>query len=54
MERFKKQVDFLIEIDKVKNILRMTSIVDGSRRENDAKYSWKSSYDGGIICRACQ
>lgn len=40
MERFKKQVDFLLEIDKVKNILRMTSIADGSRRENDAEHSW--------------
>lgn len=40
MERFKKQLDFLLEIDKVKNILRMTSIADGSRRENDAEHSW--------------
>ena len=40
MERFKKQVDFLLEIDKVKNTLRMTSIADGSRRENDAEHSW--------------
>lgn len=38
--RFKKQLDFLLEIDKVKNILRMTSIADGSRRENDAEHSW--------------
>ncbi len=38
--RFKKQMDFLIEIDKVKNILRMTSIADGTRRENDAEHSW--------------
>ena len=28
-KRFKKQLDFLLEIDKVKNILRMTSIADG-------------------------
>ena len=39
-KRFKKQLDFLLEIDKVKNILRMTSIADGSRRENDAEHSW--------------
>lgn len=38
--RFKKQIEFLIEIDKVKNILRMTSIADGTRRENDAEHSW--------------
>ena len=40
IERFKKQLNFLIEIDQVKNILRMTSIADGSRRENDAEHSW--------------
>ena len=39
-DRFKKQLDFFLEIDKVKNILRMTSIADGSRRENDAEHSW--------------
>lgn len=39
-ERLQKQLDFLLEIDKVKNIFRMTSITDGSRRENDAEHSW--------------
>lgn len=39
-ERLKKQLDFLVEIDKVKNIFRMTYIADGSRRENDAEHSW--------------
>lgn len=39
-ERFQKQLNFFLEIDKVKNIFRMTSIADGSRRENDAEHSW--------------
>lgn len=39
-ERLKKQLDFLIEIDKVKNIFRQTYIADGSRHENDAEHSW--------------
>lgn len=39
-ERLKKQMDFLIEIDKVKNIFRMTTVSDGSRHENDAEHSW--------------
>ena len=38
--RLKKQLDFIIEIDKIKNIFRMSYIVDGSRRENDAEHSW--------------
>ncbi|MGL5348667.1 MAG: HD domain-containing protein [Peptostreptococcaceae bacterium] len=38
--RLKKQIDFLIEIDKVKNIFRMTYVSDKSRKENDAEHSW--------------
>jgi len=39
MERFKKQLQFLKEIDGMKNILRQTMLVDYSRRENDAEHS---------------
>jgi len=40
MDRLKKQLDFIIEIDKVKNIMRKTRLFDGSRRENDSEHSW--------------
>ena len=39
-ERLSKQIDFLIEIDAMKNVLRQTLLADGSRRENDAEHSW--------------
>lgn len=39
-ERLKKQVQFILEVDKIKNIFRMAKIHDGSRRENDAEHSW--------------
>jgi len=39
-ERFKKMVEFILEADKLKNILRQTPLVDGSRRENSAEHSW--------------
>ncbi len=39
-ERLKKQLDFLIEIDKIKNVFRRSYITDGSRQENDAEHSW--------------
>lgn len=39
-ERLKKQMEFLIEIDKVKNIFRMSYVTDKSRHENDAEHSW--------------
>ncbi len=40
MENLKKQMAFLIEIDKLKNIFRQTLISDKSRNENDAEHSW--------------
>ena len=39
-ERLQKQLDFIREIDKIKNIFRQTYIGDGSRPENDAEHSW--------------
>lgn len=35
-----KELNFLIEIDKIKGILRQTLILGGERRENDAEHSW--------------
>lgn len=40
MDRLTKQIDFILEIDKLKNILRRSLITDGSRRENDVEHSW--------------
>ncbi|MEX2103828.1 MAG: HD domain-containing protein [Bacilli bacterium] len=40
MENLEKQINFLIEIDKLKNIERKTKIISGSRLENDAEHSW--------------
>ncbi len=39
-ERIKKQMDFLREIDKLKQIGRQSYLADGSRKENDAEHSW--------------
>lgn len=38
--RLSQQIDFILEIDKLKQILRQTSLTDGSRRENSAEHSW--------------
>ena len=40
MERMEKQLKFLMEIDKVKNVFRQTWLADGNRKENDAEHSW--------------
>lgn len=39
-DRLKKQIDFILEIDKMKEILRQNYLADGSARENDADHSW--------------
>lgn len=47
--RLKKQLDFIIEIDKIKNVFRMSYIADGSRRENDAEHSWHLGIMAAIL-----
>jgi putative hydrolases of HD superfamily len=39
-DRFYKQLEFLTEIDKMKQIFRNTILMDDSRRENDAEHTW--------------
>lgn len=39
-ERLEKQLAFILEADKSKQIFRQTYISDGSRKENDAEHSW--------------
>ncbi len=38
--RLSAQIAFIVEIDKLKTILRQTLLMDASRRENDAEHSW--------------
>ena len=38
--RLEKQIAFLTEVDKEKNIFRQTYLADGKRKENDAEQSW--------------
>lgn len=40
INRLTQQIQFIIEIDRLKQILRQTSLTDGSRRENSAEHSW--------------
>ncbi len=39
-ERLRKQMDFILEVDKSKMVGRQTYLSDGSRKENDAEHSW--------------
>lgn len=40
INRLTQQIQFIIEIDRLKLILRQTSLTDNSRRENSAEHSW--------------
>lgn len=42
-DRLRKQIEFILEIDKVKSILRKSRLFDRSRFENDAEHSWHIS-----------
>lgn len=39
-ERLRKQIQFLKEIDDLKQILRQTVLIKDKRQENDAEHSW--------------
>ncbi len=38
--RFEKQLKFILEVDKEKNILRQTHLSGYTRQENDAEHAW--------------
>ncbi|MGB3178650.1 MAG: HD domain-containing protein [Albidovulum sp.] len=39
-QRLDAQFAFLMEADKLKQVIRATTLVDGSRRENSGEHSW--------------
>jgi len=39
-DRLKKQIEFVVEIDKLKSVYRQTLLMNGERNENDAEHSW--------------
>jgi len=40
LERFNKQLDFILEIDKEKEVYRQTHLKGYKRQENDAEHAW--------------
>jgi putative hydrolase of HD superfamily len=38
--RLHEQIQFLMEIDKLKHVFRRTKLLNGSRYENDAEHAW--------------
>jgi putative hydrolase of HD superfamily len=50
LERLEKQMEFILEIDKLKHVLRRTVTVDSNRNENDAEHSWHLAVMAVILC----
>ena len=48
-ERLQKQMDFILEADKIKKVTRQTYLSDGSRKENDAEHSWHLALMCGLL-----
>jgi putative hydrolase of HD superfamily len=40
MSRLSQQIDFILEIDKLKSIYRQSLLLDQTRKENSAEHSW--------------
>ena len=38
--RLRRQLEFIVELDKLKQVLRRTMVIGESRRENSAEHSW--------------
>lgn len=47
--RLLKDIEFIVELDKMKSILRQTSIIGEDRREDDAQHSWHISIMAMIL-----
>jgi putative hydrolase of HD superfamily len=41
--RLQRQIEFIVEIDRLKQVMRETIITDKSRQENSAEHSWHTA-----------
>ena len=48
-ERLAKQIDFILEVDKEKNIQRQTHLSSHGRRENDAEHAWHLALNAYLL-----
>jgi putative hydrolase of HD superfamily len=49
MQRLRRQMEFLLELDKLKSVFRRNYLADGSRLENDAEHSWSFSMAAMVL-----
>ncbi|MDI5965005.1 HD domain-containing protein [Streptantibioticus silvisoli] len=39
-ERLRRQIEFVMEVDRLKNVFRQSPLLSAGRKENDAEHSW--------------
>ena len=39
-DRLRRQIEFIVEVDRLKTVLRQSPLLAADRRENDAEHSW--------------
>lgn len=49
-DRLAKQIEFIVEIDKLKGIVRQTLLTDGSKQEDSAEHSWHIAVIAIVLC----
>ena len=49
-KRFKRQIEFILQADKLKRVARRTTLLDLSRQENSAEHSWHIALLVLILC----
>ena len=48
-DRLHDQIRFILEIDRLKGVLRRSYLLDGSRRENSAEHSWHVAVMAAVL-----
>lgn len=48
-DRLAQQLDFIVEIDKLKAVLRQSHLIHAGRRENSAEHSWHLAAMGMLL-----
>jgi putative hydrolases of HD superfamily len=48
-ERLRRQLRFVLELDRAKSVLRRTYVTDGSRLENDGEHMWHATLAGLLL-----
>ena len=54
MDRLARQLQFILEIDKLKSIYRRTYLIDGTRHENSAEHSWHLALLAMVLAGAAE